>query len=74
MTELWKLSAVDVRSGLDAKQFSAHEVMTSVVERTHATNPKLNAVVYDYSEQALAKAATASMAMEAERMAVAPLC
>lgn len=63
MTDLWKLSAMDMRAGLDAKQFSAHEVMTSVVERMHATNPKLNAVVYDYSEQALAKAKDADAAL-----------
>ncbi len=63
MTDLWKLSAVDVWAGLDAKQFSAHEVMTSVVGRMHATNPKLNAVVYDYSEQALAKAKEADAAL-----------
>ena len=63
MTDLWKLSAVDMRAGLDAKQFSAYDVMTSVVERMNATNPKLNAVVYDYSEQALAKAKEADAAL-----------
>ena len=56
MTDLWKLSAVDMLAGLDTKQFSAHEVMTSVAERMRATNPALNAIVYDYSEQALAEA------------------
>ena len=61
--DLWKLSAVEMRAGLDAKRFSAHEVMTSVVERMHTTNPKLNAVVYDYSEQALAKARQADEAL-----------
>ena len=54
MTDLWKLSALDMRAGLDAKDFSAVEIMTSVVGRMQATNPALNAVVYDYSEQALA--------------------
>lgn len=45
-----------------AKQFSAYEVMRSVVERTAACNAALNAVVYDYSEQALARAHEADAA------------
>ncbi len=61
--DLWKLSAVEMRVGLDAKQFSCVEVMTSVVGRMQATNPKLNAVVFDYSEQALAKAGDADRAL-----------
>ena len=61
--DLWKLSALDMRKGLDEKQFSAVEVMTSVVGRMHATNPKLNAIVYDYSEQALVKAREADTAL-----------
>tara|TARA_R110002073_G_scaffold156582_1_gene311885 strand:+ start:144 stop:1553 length:1410 start_codon:yes stop_codon:yes gene_type:complete len=61
--DLWKLSAVDMRKGLDAKDFSAVEVMTSVLGRTHTTNPKLNAVVFDYSDQAIAKAKEADAAL-----------
>ena len=61
--DLWKLSAVDMRKGLDAKDFSAVEVMTSVIGRTHTTNPKLNAVVYDYSDKAIAKAERADEAL-----------
>jgi amidase len=61
--DLWKLSATEMRAGLDARRFSAVEVMTSVVGRMHATNPALNAVVYDYSERALAKAAEADSAL-----------
>ena len=63
MTDLWKLSALDMRAGIDGKDFSAVEVMTSVVGRMQATNPALNAVVYDYSEQALAKATEADAAL-----------
>lgn len=62
-SELWKLSAVEMRQGLDAKRFSAHEIMTAVVERMHAVNPPLNAIVYDYGEQALAKARAADAAL-----------
>lgn len=61
--DLWKLSAVDMRKGLDAKDFSAVEVMTSVIGRTHTTNPKLNAVVYDYSDKGIAKAERADEAL-----------
>jgi amidase len=61
-TDLWKLSAVEMRAGLDAKRFSALEVMTSVVGRMQATNPSLNAIVYDYSAQGLAKAKVADAA------------
>ncbi len=63
MNDLWKLSAVEMRAGLDGKQFSAHEIMTSVVERMRETNGKLNAVVFDYSEQALTKATEADLAL-----------
>jgi len=61
--DLWKLSAVDMRKGLDAKDFSAVEVMTSVIGRTHTTNPKLNAIVFDYSDKAIAKAEKADEAL-----------
>ena len=64
-SELWKLSAVELRAGLDAKQFSAYEVMNSVIGRTQATNPALNAIVFDYSEQALAQARDADTALAA---------
>jgi amidase len=55
----WKLSAVQIASGIRARQFSCSEVMLSVVERIHALNPKLNAIVVDLTEQALAEAAAA---------------
>lgn len=62
-SDLWKRSAVEMRQGLESKQFSAHEIMTSVVARMQAVNPPLNAIVYDYSEQALAKAREADAAL-----------
>ena len=62
-SDLWKLSAVEMRQGLDAKTFSAHEIMTSVTGRMQAVNPGLNAIVYDYSEQALARAKEADAAL-----------
>jgi amidase len=60
--ELWKASAVELAAGIRDKRFSCVEVMTSVVERIRAVNPKLNAIVVDRSEQALAEAAAADRA------------
>jgi len=60
---LWQKSAVDLAAGIRAKQFSCSEVMTSVVNRIHALNPKLNAIVIDLTEQAVAQAAAADRAL-----------
>jgi amidase len=56
---LWQKSAVEVASGIREKHFSCSDVMASVVERIRALNPKLNAIVMDLNEQALAEAAAA---------------
>jgi amidase len=56
---LWQLSAVEVASGIRARQFSCSEVMASVVERIRELNPKLNAIVVDLTEHALAEAIAA---------------
>ena len=56
---LWQLSAVEVAAGIRARRFSCSEVMVSVVERIRKLNPKLNAIVGDLTEQALAQAAAA---------------
>jgi amidase len=60
---LWKASAVELAAGIRDKRFSCVEVMTSVVERIRALNPKLNAIVVDRSVQALAQAAAADRAL-----------
>jgi amidase len=59
---LWQKSAVDVAAGIRAKQFSCSDVMASVVQRIRALNPKVNAIVTDLTEQALAEAAAADRA------------
>jgi len=56
---LWQKSAVEVAESIREGQFSCSEVMSSVVERIRALNPKLNAIVMDLTEQALAEAAAA---------------
>ena len=53
---LWQMSACDLAEGIRQKRFSCLDAMTSVVGRIRARNPALNAIVYDYSEQALAEA------------------
>lgn len=50
---LWRYSAVALREGLLNGTFSVLEVVQSVTERLYSENPSLNAIVYDYSEQAL---------------------
>jgi amidase len=54
--ELWQLSACDVAEGIRQKRFSCVEVMTAVAGRIRALNPALNAIVYDYTAEALAEA------------------
>jgi amidase len=56
---LWQLSAVEVAAGIRNRRFSCSEVMVSVVERIRKLNPKLNAIVVDLTDQALAEAAAA---------------
>jgi amidase len=53
---LWRSSACDLVAGIRQKRFTCIEVMESVVGRIRERNPELNAIVYDYSDQALAAA------------------
>src|SRR5579871_2770053 len=59
---LWQKNAVDLAAGIREKRFSCSEAMTSVVERIRALNPKLNAIVQDLTEPALAEAEAADRA------------
>jgi amidase len=56
---LWQLSAVEIAAGIRSRRYSCSEVMASVVERIRKLNPKLNAIVVDLTDQALAHAAAA---------------
>jgi amidase len=60
---LWQLSAVEVAAGIREKRFSCSEVMQSTVERIRSLNPKLNAIVTDLTDQALAEAAAADRSL-----------
>jgi amidase len=66
--ELWRRSAVEIADGIRQKAFSCHEVMTSVAARIRALNPTLNAIVFDYTEEALAEARRADGDLMAGRV------
>jgi amidase len=61
---LWTMSACDLAEGIRRRDFSSVEVTQSVIKRIDAHNPHLNAIVYDYRDEALeaAKAADAKVA------------
>lgn len=61
---LWQKSAVELAAAIRERRSSCSEVMESVVERIRALNPKLNAIVVDLTEQALAEAAAADRKLE----------
>jgi len=66
--DLWQRSAVELSEGIRAKTFSCVEVMESVTRRIRALNGTLNAIVYDYSEEALAEARRADADLAAGRV------
>jgi len=70
---LWQKSAVEIAAGIREKRFSCSEVMTSVVDRIRALNPKLNAIVIDLTEQALQQAAAADRTLETDGANPGPL-
>jgi amidase len=66
--DLWQRSAVELADGIRGKQFSCREVMESVAGRIRAMNGALNAIVYDYTEEALAEARRADDDLAAGRV------
>ena len=63
MTDYWKSSAVELAAGIRRREYSATAVVTSVLERIRALNPRLNAITVDCSADALADAARADDAV-----------
>lgn len=53
MTQLWTLTATELAARIRAGEVSAVEAATANIERMHAVNPGLNAVVTDLSDSAL---------------------
>jgi amidase len=72
MAELWQLDATEVARLVRTGQASAMEATRSALDRLHAVNPKLNAVVQEFDDQALAAAAAADAA-QAGGVALGPL-
>jgi amidase len=54
--DLWQRSACELAEGIRQRQYSCLEVMDSVVGRIRALNGTLNAIVFDYTEEALTAA------------------
>src|ERR1051326_1891845 len=61
---LWQRSAIEITTGIRTKMIWCSEVMQAVVKRIRAMNPKLNAIVVDLTDQALAEAAAADRALK----------
>jgi len=59
---IWQWSAVDTAAAIQEGRPSAQEVVAAHVERMHAANPSLNAVVVDLSAQAIEAARAADRA------------
>jgi len=55
--DLWKLSACEVSAKIAQGEVSAREVVAANIDRMHARNGAMNAVVNDLSESAMAEAA-----------------
>ncbi len=66
--ELWQRSACDLAEGISLRKFSCRDVMEAVVGRIRAKNGALNAIVYDYTEEALAEAQRADEDLAAGRV------
>lgn len=63
--ELWRLDGTTLAALIRAGKVSAREAVTAHLERLHAVNPRINAVVRTLDEQALAEADAADRALRA---------
>ena len=61
--QLWAKSAVELAAGIRDKSFSAVEVIESVLSRIEDKNGHLNAIVYNYADEALESARAADEAI-----------
>jgi amidase len=53
---LWQMSACDLAANIAAGEITCEEAVTATVERMRTVNPKLNAVVDDMGDDAIAEA------------------
>jgi amidase len=61
--ELWQWDAVDLAAAIRSRKVSSRDATLAVIERMQAVNPKINAVVRDLSDDAVAAAAAADEAV-----------
>jgi amidase len=61
-TPIWQWSAVDTAAAIREKRATAEQVVAAHLERMHAANPALNAVVVDLGPQAIEAARAADLA------------
>ncbi len=66
--DLWQRSACELAEGIALRTFSCRDVMASVASRIRARNGALNAIVYDYTEEAMAEARHADEELAAGRV------
>src|SRR5262249_56533937 len=66
--DLWRQGASELAEAIARKQVSCREVMESVTRRIRDKNPALNAIVYDYTDEALAEARRADEEIAAGRL------
>ncbi len=60
---LWRLSASDLAARIRAREVSATEATRAALERLAAVNPRINAVIAEMPEEALAAAAAVDAAL-----------
>lgn len=65
MADLWRLSATELAAGIRNREYTAVEVLDSVLARVDEHNPRLNAITYDCSTTARAEAEAADAALAA---------
>ena len=63
MSDLWRLSAVELAARIRKREVSAREAAQSALQRLEAVNPAINAVVDCRPEAALAQAAEVDAAL-----------
>lgn len=63
MTDLWRLSATELAARIRRREVSATEAARSALGRLEAVNPRINAVIAEMPDQALAAAAAVDAAL-----------
>ena len=64
---LWQLSACDMAQGIRDRAFTSEDIMLSVAARIEERNEVLNAIVYNYSDEAIVQARDADHSLSEGR-------